>query len=67
MSKILRVNMTDLTTKFEDVPEKYKLTGGRGLTSAITCDEVPPAEGGVWDVFTAPQVVSESIVVEGIG
>jgi len=42
MSKILRVNMTDLTTKFEDVPEKYKLRGGRGLTSAITCDEVPP-------------------------
>jgi len=42
MSKILRVNMTDLTAKFEDVPEKYKLTGGRGLTSAITCNEVPP-------------------------
>jgi len=42
MSKILRVNMTDLTAKFEDVPEKYKLTGGRGLTSAITCAEVPP-------------------------
>ena len=42
MSRILRVNMTDLTAKFEDVPEKYKLTGGRGLTSAITCDEVPP-------------------------
>jgi len=42
MSKILRVNMTNLTAKFEDVPEKYKLTGGRGLTSAITCDEVPP-------------------------
>ena len=42
MSRILRVNMTDLTTKFEDVPEKYKLLGGRGLTSAITCTEVPP-------------------------
>ncbi len=42
MSKILRVNMTNLTVKFEDVPEKYKLTGGRGLTSSITCDEVPP-------------------------
>ena len=42
MSKILRVNMTDLTAKFEDVPEKYKLMGGRGLTTAITCDEVPP-------------------------
>lgn len=43
MSKILRVNMTDLTAKFEDAPEKYRLLGGRGLTSAITCDEVPPA------------------------
>ena len=42
MSKILRVNMADLTAKFEDVPEKYRLLGGRGLTSAITCDEVPP-------------------------
>ena len=42
MSKILRVNMTNLRAKFEDVLEKYKLMGGRGLTSAITCDEVPP-------------------------
>jgi len=42
VSKILRVNMTDLTARFEDVPEKYRLTGGRGLTSSITCDEVPP-------------------------
>lgn len=42
MSRILRVNMTDLTAKFEDLPNKYKLTGGRGLTSAITCAEVPP-------------------------
>jgi ribosomal protein S3AE len=25
MNRILRVNMTDLTTKFEDVPEKYKV------------------------------------------
>jgi aldehyde:ferredoxin oxidoreductase len=42
MSKILRVDMTKLTTKFEDVPDKYRLLGGRGLTSAITCAEVPP-------------------------
>jgi aldehyde:ferredoxin oxidoreductase len=42
MSKILRVNMSDLTAKFEAVPDKYKFLGGRGLTSAITCDEVPP-------------------------
>lgn len=42
MSKILRVNMTDLTAKLEDVPEKYKLMGGRWLTSQLTVDEVPP-------------------------
>ena len=42
MSKILRVNMSDLTVKLEAVPDKYKFSGGRGLTSAIICDEVPP-------------------------
>ncbi|GFP27808.1 aldehyde:ferredoxin oxidoreductase [Candidatus Hakubella thermalkaliphila] len=42
MNKILRVNMSDLTCSFEDVPQKYRYLGGRGLTSAITCDEVPP-------------------------
>jgi len=34
--------MNELTCKFEDVPEKYKLFGGRALTSSITCDEVLP-------------------------
>mgnify|MGYP005838747781 CR=1 FL=1 len=42
MSKILRVNMTEGKVAFEDVPEKYKNLGGRGLTSSIVCDEVPP-------------------------
>jgi len=42
LSKILRVNMNELTCKFEDVPEKYKLFGGRALTSSIICDEVSP-------------------------
>jgi aldehyde:ferredoxin oxidoreductase len=42
MSKILRVNMTDRSIKYEDVPEKYVKWGGRGLTSAIIYDEVPP-------------------------
>ena len=42
MSKILRVNMTDRTAKFEEVPEKYKLMGGRWLTSSIISDEVDP-------------------------
>ena len=40
MAKILRVNMTDRTTTYEDVPDKYKLLGGRGLTSTIIYDEV---------------------------
>jgi aldehyde:ferredoxin oxidoreductase len=42
MSAILRVNMTDRTAKFEAVPKKYALWGGRGLTSSIIADEVPP-------------------------
>ena len=42
MSKILRINMTDLTANTEDVPVQYKLLGGRGLTSSIVADEVEP-------------------------
>jgi aldehyde:ferredoxin oxidoreductase len=42
MSKILRVNMTDRTVKYEDVPKEYALWGGRGLTSTIIAAEVPP-------------------------
>jgi len=39
---ILRINMTDRSFKLEDVPEAYKFLGGRGLTSTIIYDEVPP-------------------------
>ena len=39
---ILRINMTDLTYRVEDVPEAYKHLGGRGMTSSIVADEVPP-------------------------
>jgi aldehyde:ferredoxin oxidoreductase len=42
MAKMLRVNMTDRTATYEDVPDKYKFLGGRGLTSTIVCDEVDP-------------------------
>jgi aldehyde:ferredoxin oxidoreductase len=34
--------MSDQTYQLEDVPEAYKLLGGRGITSAIVHDEVPP-------------------------
>ncbi len=42
MATFLRVNMTDGTAKYEDVPGKYQLMGGRWLTSTLTADEVPP-------------------------
>ncbi len=39
---ILRINMTDRSYVLEDVPERYKALGGRGLTSTIVYDEVDP-------------------------
>lgn len=39
---ILRLNMTDRTYHMEDVPAAYKNLGGRGMTSTIVHDEVPP-------------------------
>jgi len=42
MNKILRVNMTDLTTKTEEVPAAWAGLGGRGLTSTIVAAEVIP-------------------------
>jgi aldehyde:ferredoxin oxidoreductase len=40
--KIFRVNMTDLSTSIEDIPENWAGHGGRGLTSTIVAAEVPP-------------------------
>ncbi len=40
--KILRVNMSDLSTKVEAVPEAWMGLGGRGLTSTIVAAEVIP-------------------------
>jgi len=42
MDRILRVNMTDLSTKIEAVPAAWAGLGGRGLTSTIVATEVPP-------------------------
>jgi len=42
MAQILRVNMTDRTAAYEDVPNEYKFLGGRGLTSTIVYNEVDP-------------------------
>ncbi|HJV37681.1 MAG TPA: aldehyde ferredoxin oxidoreductase N-terminal domain-containing protein, partial [Geothrix sp.] len=42
MDKILRVNMTDLTTRVEETPAEWAGLGGRALTSTIVVKEVPP-------------------------
>ncbi len=39
---ILRINMTDQSYQLQDLPEQYKFLAGRGLTSTIIHDEVPP-------------------------
>jgi aldehyde:ferredoxin oxidoreductase len=39
----LRVNMTTRQIQREPLPKKYQFLGGRGLTSRILLDEVPPA------------------------
>lgn len=39
---ILRVNLTDGSVKQESLPEKYEMLGGRGLTSTLINDLVPP-------------------------
>jgi aldehyde:ferredoxin oxidoreductase len=40
--RIFRVNMTNLTTRIEEVPEAWAGHGGRGLTSTIVAAEVEP-------------------------
>jgi aldehyde:ferredoxin oxidoreductase len=42
MGKLMRVNMTDRSVTYEEVPEAYKTLGGRGLSSTIIYDEVDP-------------------------
>ncbi len=43
MDKIIRVNMTELSSKIEAVPSAWAGLGGRGLTSTIVSAEVPAA------------------------
>jgi len=40
--KFIKVNMSKKTIGVEDVPEKYRGLGGRGLTSIMINTEVPP-------------------------
>jgi aldehyde:ferredoxin oxidoreductase len=40
--RIIRIDMTTLSTKTEEVPRELTGLGGRGLTSTIVASEVPP-------------------------
>ncbi|MFW6304286.1 MAG: aldehyde ferredoxin oxidoreductase N-terminal domain-containing protein, partial [Candidatus Saliniplasma sp.] len=62
-SKILRVNMDELSVTTEEVPEEYEKLGGRALTSRIVSDEVPPKThplGPNNKVIFAPGIVTGS-------
>ena len=43
MDKILRVNMTDRTARFEELPDEDQHKAGRWLTSSLVAREVPPS------------------------
>ena len=40
--KFVRINMNDKTVRTQEVPQAYLGLGGRGLTSILVNDEVPP-------------------------
>lgn len=42
MSKILRINMTDQSHEWEDLPEEWKTLAGRAFTSTVVAEEVDP-------------------------
>ncbi len=61
MVSIIRVNMNELKVTVEDLPADYNLLGGRGLTSRVVHDEVPPdchPLGPYNKIVIAPGVVS---------
>ncbi|MFW6006264.1 MAG: aldehyde ferredoxin oxidoreductase C-terminal domain-containing protein [Candidatus Bipolaricaulota bacterium] len=59
--KLLRVNMDEEELEFEELPEDYRALGGRGLTSQIIADEVPPTSNPLGphnELVFAPGIVT---------
>jgi aldehyde:ferredoxin oxidoreductase len=59
--KLLRVDMNEGSIEFEDMPEDYRALGGRGLTSQIVADEVPPTSNPLGpnnELIFAPGIVT---------
>ena len=62
--KIYRVNMSNLSVVTEEVPEDWKVLGGRGLTSVIVAKEVDPtchALGSKNKLIFAPGLLTGSM------
>jgi aldehyde:ferredoxin oxidoreductase len=55
--KILRVDMSNLTTRFEELPEDWTVVGGRGLSARILNKEVSPS--------TNPLAAEAKLVIAG--
>lgn len=59
--KILRVDVGEGSLEFEDLPEDYRSLGGRGLTSQLISDEVPPTSNPLGphnELVFAPGIVT---------
>lgn len=41
-TRLLRIDLAAHTASFEELPERWRSLGGRGLTSAVVAEEVPP-------------------------
>ncbi|WP_457575519.1 aldehyde ferredoxin oxidoreductase C-terminal domain-containing protein [Desulfomarina sp.] len=66
MKKILRINLTDQTFQFENIPDKYMQLGGRGLSSKIIANEVKPdcdPLGSENKIVLAPGILSGTRVL----
>ncbi|RMG95286.1 MAG: aldehyde ferredoxin oxidoreductase [Candidatus Dadabacteria bacterium] len=42
MARILRIDLTNQRSSWQELPDAYRGLGGRGLTSAVVAAEVPP-------------------------
>ncbi len=65
MEKLLRINLESKKFWYEDVPDVYANLGGRGLTSKIVSEEVPPkadALGKENKLIFAPGILAGTVV-----
>ncbi|MCX7965922.1 MAG: hypothetical protein N2596_04785 [Syntrophorhabdaceae bacterium] len=65
MKKLLRINLTTKTFRYEDLPQDYIKLGGRGLSSKIVFNEVPAKADPLGEenkLVFAPGILTGTIV-----